>query len=135
MARWSRPDSLMSNGDWLWITRSILRPEIDDKHIVEHRADEFAEFLVGRVINVGIAVRIALEGEDESVGAPFVAALLAHVGPAFIVLDLTDLPFQIAEGVFDLFDLLVGRRWFEFECHDVAQFACRSRGAVRGADG
>src|SRR5438094_2536554 len=124
------PDSLPVLADWLELaspqdprSRSLfIRPEIDDEHVVEHRADEFAEVLVSRMIDVGVAVRLAFERQDEAVSTTFVAGFLAHVGPPFIVLNLFDLLFQIAEGVFDLFDLLVGRGLFEFKGDDVAEF-------------
>ena len=137
MARSSRRDSSTSSGDYRLkpLTHSILRPEVDDEHVVEHRADEFAEVLVSRMIDVGVAVRFALERQDEAVGATFVVGFFAHVGPPFIVLNLFNLLFQIAEGVFDLFDLLVGRALLELEGDDVAQFGGRCRSAFRGGDG
>ena len=73
------------------------------------------------MIDVGIAVRFALERQDEAVGAAFVAGFLAHVGPPFIVLNLFNLLFQITEGVFDLFDLLASRALLELKRNDVAE--------------
>src|SRR5437016_5867345 len=100
MARPSRLDSSTSSGDFrlnqsrAGVSALILRPEVDDKHVVEHRADEFAEVLVSRMIDVGVAVRFALESQDEAVGTTFVAGFFAHVGPPFIILNLLNLLFQ-----------------------------------------
>src|SRR5688572_10244062 len=105
----------------LWrLAGLFLRPEIDDKNVIEHRADEFAEFLVSRMINVRVAIGFALERQDKSVRATFVMGFFAHIAAPFITLNFFDLLFQIAEGVFDLFDLLARRALFEFKGDDVA---------------
>src|SRR5438874_1647076 len=99
------------------------RLEVDDKYIVEHRAGELAELLVRRVIDVRVAVRFAFESQDETVSAAFVAVFLADVGTPFVVLNLLDFLFQIAESILDLLDLLLGRAFLEFERDDVPEFA------------
>jgi hypothetical protein len=40
---------------------SILRPEIDDEHVVKHRPDQLAEIFVRGVIDVSVAVFLAVE--------------------------------------------------------------------------
>src|SRR5439155_22687218 len=73
--------------------------------------------------------------QDETVRATLVAVLFADVGSPFVVLDFLDFLLQITKGVLDLFDLVTGRAFLEFERDDMAQFAFHFRGAFRGRDG
>src|ERR1019366_3271675 len=62
---------------------SALRPEVDHKHVIQHRADDLAEGFVLRMLNVAVAVLLALERENETVREPFVPLLFADVRAPF----------------------------------------------------
>ena len=68
-------------------------PKIDHENILENRANDFSKRLVVRVLDVGIAVLFALEGEDEAVREAFVMLFFADIRAPFEAGDLGNLLF------------------------------------------
>ena len=111
--------------------RLFVRPEIDHEHVAEERADELAEFFVIGMLQIPIAVLLAIKREDKPVRAALVVFFGAVVHAPFVRLNLRDLLFQIAEGGFDFLDLILRRGVFKLERDDVAQLARLGRSIGR----
>ena len=100
----------------------MLGPKIDDKHILQHRAEQGAEGLVIGVIQIRVAIRLAFEAQNETVREAFGVFFGTHVGAPLVAFDLWYCFLQAPKGVFNRFDLIGRRRGLEFERHDVEQF-------------
>jgi len=75
--------------DWIancnCVAPSILCHEVDDEHVLEVRAGELAEGLVGGIDQISVAVFLAAEGQDEAVGEALVALLGTDMVPQWSV--------------------------------------------------
>src|SRR4029077_16250639 len=99
-----------------------FRPEIDDENVSQNGTDQFAEFLVVGMPEIGIAIGGALEAQDKTVRESFVVLLWTHIGSPFVGDDLRNLLLQCPEGVLDFLDLCWRSRWLELEGNHVNQF-------------
>lgn len=112
---------------WQNLTGLLARPIIHHKDVGHGRAHELSKFLVVRVHEILVAVLVGLEGQNETVGEPFVMVLRADIGSPFEAGDLLDLAGKQPEGLDHLIDLDLGGGGFEFEGHHMDKFALADR--------
>ena len=89
------------------------------------RAQQFAEYLVGRVRQVLCPVCSAAKSNNKTVGKSLLEIFHTHISTPFEIVYRLDFGRKYAEGPLDLADLLVGRVVLELEQHDVTQDSCR----------
>ena len=100
----------------------MLGPKIDDQQVIEHWADNLAEGLVVRMLDVRIAVFFAFEGQDKAMGETLIVLFFADVRASFKGYNLWNLLFQGLEGIFNFFDIRCFGSCFEFEGDNVVKF-------------
>src|SRR5438445_4879716 len=108
---------------------SIPRQKIDHEHVRNEGMSQGLEFLVFRVDEVGVAVLLILEGDEETMREALVKFLRADVGAPFQGNNLRDIGFKGAKSVFHLLDLFGRGRFLELERDDVADGPLFRRGA------
>ena len=96
---------------------------VDDEDLVQVRAEDCLECIVGGVGKVHFQAGFVLEGHVETVGESFVLVFWAYVGSPFVAGDGRHFGGQLAEGVFHGFHLFGGGGVLEFEEDDVAVHA------------
>jgi len=96
------------------------------------RAQEFAEYLVGRVRQVLCSVGSTTKSNNKTVGKSLLEVFYAHICAPFEIVYSLDLARKYAESSLDLADLLVGGAVFELEQHDVSQQTARHLGLALG---
>jgi hypothetical protein len=96
-------------------------PVIDYQNFVDIRFQDGAEFFVGRIDKVGVAVFVGGEGEKEAVSVALGQIFRADVSAPLEIFDLFYFCGERAKGGFDLLDLVGRAAVFKFEEDYVAQ--------------
>ena len=96
-------------------------PIIDYQNFVDIRFQDGAEFFVGRIDKVGVAVFVGGEGEKEAVSVALGQIFRADVSAPLEIFDLFYFCGERAKGGFDLLGLVGRAAVFKFEEDYVAQ--------------
>src|SRR5436305_1545385 len=93
----------------------FFRPKIDYENVIHRGQGHLHESSMLRVLNVGIAVLLTFERQNEAMREAFVAVLFAHVGAPFVTGNLRNFLLQGLKRVLDFVNIFGGSGGLEFE--------------------